>query len=147
MTGLRESEGRPVMETGAAHQVGTVKTLVVDPAEQRVVAVRLAGVKGDADTLRWEDVHAFGADAVTFDGAQRLTKADSRLAQMSDKKHALLGKRVLTDAGNELGSIGDVYFDERDGSLTDLLLVGGADTTVGGSRLLGVGSYAVVVRR
>ncbi len=52
-----------------------------------------------------------------------------------------LQKRVLSDLGNELGTVTDVTVDD-DG------LVEGIETgeaTVAGTRLRGIGSYAVVV--
>ena len=52
-------------------------------------------------------------------------------------------KRVLTSAGDELGTIKDIDFDPETGALTTFLLEGASD--VAADRLIGVGSYAVVV--
>jgi sporulation protein YlmC with PRC-barrel domain len=51
---------------------------------------------------------------------------------------------VLTSTGDELGKVADVDFDATSGALVSLLVDGG--TEVEAARLVGVGSYAVVVR-
>ena len=55
----------------------------------------------------------------------------------------LLGKRVLTDVGDDLGPVDDVEFDPTDGLIQALTLEG---QQVSSDRLLGIGAYAVVVR-
>lgn len=50
---------------------------------------------------------------------------------------------MLTDGGTELGKVDDVDFDPGTGSITYLI---SADDRIAGDRLLGCGSYAVVVR-
>jgi hypothetical protein len=59
------------------------------------------------------------------------------------KDHHLLGKRVLSTGGDDLGKVDDVEFDPGTGTITALLLPGGE---VAGIRLVGVGSYAVVLQ-
>ncbi len=54
----------------------------------------------------------------------------------------MLKRQVLTEHGHPLGKVRDVEFDPADGRVTNLLL---KDTFVDGSRLLGIGKYAVVV--
>ncbi len=135
--------GHKVVSSSDASTVGKVKGFVVDPASRSVVAIRLK--KTDSgDTLRWSDLTAFGADAVTVTGADLIGEPDESVAALTDKDHKVLGKRVLTSAGDELGSVKDVDFDPDSGSVLALVLKDSAD--VAGSRLLGVGSYAVVVR-
>ena len=62
---------------------------------------------------------------------------------MSEKHHRMLGKRVFSTGGDELGKVDDVEFDPDTGTITALFLAGGE---VAGVRLIGVGSYAVVVQ-
>ncbi len=133
---------RPVVNTSDAVTLGKVDSLLVDPSTRRVVAVTVAH-KGTADTLLWPALSAFGPDAVTVTGEDALSAPEGRVAELRGKDAALLGKRVLTDAGDETGTVEDVEFDPATGAVTALL------TTVGeiaGDRLLGVGSWAVVVR-
>ncbi|MFC7754785.1 PRC-barrel domain-containing protein [Tsukamurella soli] len=65
------------------------------------------------------------------------------LVGLCGKDHRALGKRLLDTNGDELGRVDDVEFDPRSGDVTALVL---ADGRVPGTRLVGIGSYAVVVQ-
>jgi sporulation protein YlmC with PRC-barrel domain len=54
-----------------------------------------------------------------------------------------MGKRVLTEGGDGLGTVNDVEFDPADGSIRAILT---GTEEIAGPRMLGLGSYAVVVR-
>lgn len=136
-----EAEGRKVVSTATAETVGKVDDYVVDPAKRSVVAVELK--KTDSgDTVRWSDIVGFGTDAVTVSGAEKITEAPADIEALTGKDHRLRGKRVLSADGDELGEVDDVEFDHESGEITGLVL---KDSTVPGVRLIGVGSYAVVV--
>ncbi len=136
-----DAVGRQVVSTSTAATVGKVDEFVVDPQRQAVVAVLLK--KADSgSTLAWSDIAAFGADAVTVASADNLTEPTPEIASLTGKDHQLIGKRVLSTAGDDLGKVTDVDFDPATGSITNLLLPG---AEIVGARLIGVGSYAVVV--
>jgi uncharacterized protein YrrD len=138
-----DAKGRKVVSSATAATVGKVSRFVVDPATRAVVAVELK--KTDSgDVLRWSDITAFGADAVTVADQGRIGDGGEDVKALSDKAHRVLGKRVLTSTGDELGKVDDVDFDPQSGALTALLVDKGDE--VAATRLLGVGSYAVVVR-
>lgn len=141
MTRFSEAKGRQVVSTATADTVGTVSELVVDPVTRSVLALQLRKAES-GDTLRYTDITAFGADAVTVSGADRITEPGEDVTALLGKDHQLVGKRVLTSAGDEIGKVGDVEFSPESGRLTTIHL---DDGEVGGQRLLGVGSYAVVV--
>ena len=137
-----DAKGRQVVSTTTADTVGKVAEFVVDPSSRSVVAVQLR--KADnGDTLRWPDITAFGTDAVTVSGDDKISPADDEILALTGKDHLVVGKRVLSDAGDELGQVSDVEFDAGSGAVTQLLLGSGE---VAGKRLIGVGSWAVVVR-
>lgn len=138
-----EAKGRKVVSTSTAQTVGKIATFVIDPATATVVAVVLKKSVVDGHTLQWSDITGFGADAVTINGPELLVTAEGHLAELAGKASAVLGKRVLTESGNEIGEVRDVDFDGIDGSVRALVL---ASAEVAGTRLIGVGSYAVVVR-
>ncbi len=140
---LSELKDHPVMSLESANRVGRVAGAVVDPATRSVVALRLRKTSGDGDTLHWEDVTALGQDAVTVAGQRLVTEARGRAEALSGKEHELVGKRVLTSAGDEAGEVTDVDVDPESGAVARLLT---SEGDVEGGRLVGVGSYAVVVR-
>lgn len=138
-----EVKGHKVVATSTASTVGKVKGLVVDPATRSVHALLLRKTEA-GKVLRWSAMTAFGADAVTVSGADVIVEEDESVTALMGKKHDVLGKRVLTTAGDELGEVRDVDFDLETGAITALVLKDADD--VEGSRLIGVGGYAVVVR-
>jgi sporulation protein YlmC with PRC-barrel domain len=137
-----QARKRKVVSSSTAETVGKVNDFVVDPATRRVVAVILKKSDG-GDVLRWSDLTAFGADAVTVSGADRIGNGDEQVQALTGKDHRLVGKRVLTSGGDELGKLHDVDFDPETGGLSRLLVEDGPE--VPADRLLGVGSFAVVV--
>lgn len=139
-----EAQGHKVVSTTTAETLGQIDGFVVDPADRSVVALELRS-RQDGDIVRWTAIRSFGADAVTVDSPDALTTADEPVAALRGKAHELLGKRVLTTEGDERGAVVDVDFDTDTGAVVRLLL-GDQGAHVPGSRLIGVGSYAVVVR-
>ncbi|MEU6994982.1 hypothetical protein ABZ953_30545 [Streptomyces sp. NPDC046465] len=140
---LSQTVGRPVVSASDAAHIGTVAGLVVDPEGPEgalITAVRLEGVKDGGDVIAWADVHAVGPDAVVVGAptAARFTSADSSESQN------LLGKRLLTELGDTIGTLADVAFDPGSGRIDTLH--GSRGDRIAGARLLGVGSYAVVIR-
>lgn len=136
-----DATGRKVVSTATAATVGKIDGFVVDPKSRAVLAVHVKKSAGGG-ILAWSDITAFGADAVTVADTDPLTDAGDDVAALSGKDHQLVGKRVLSTTGDELGKVDDIEFDPESGALTTLLL---AETDVAGARLVGVGSYAVVV--
>ena len=137
-----EAKGHRVMSTSEAVTVGRVKSLVVDVPAARVVALQLRKTPGEGNLLTWEDMSAFGRDAITVEAGSVITVATGDLVRLSDKQHDAIGKRVLTTEGVELGSVQDIDFDLADGSIVSVLT---ETDEVAGSRLLDLGSYAIVV--
>ena len=139
-----ECRKRDVVTTSTAETVGRVDVFVVEPAAARVGAIRLDKVSGDARFLSWDDVESFGQDVVTIASADVLRPADGPREESIRKESRILGKRVLTDAGRELGTVEDVEFDPNDGRVTTIMT---GREQFDGARLRGIGSYAVVVAR
>jgi uncharacterized protein YrrD len=143
VTRFSDAAGRQVVSTSTAETLGQVEEFILDPQRHVIAALRLKKTS-QADTLLWTDITAFGADAVTVAGVEKLATAGPQLTALGGKDHRVLGKRVLSTAGDELGTINDVEFDPETGTVTALVLVTG---DIAGIRLIGIGSYAVIVHR
>ncbi len=137
-----ETKGRKVVAMSTADTVGQLRGFLVDPASHSVVALRLKKTEG-GDVLRWDDLTAFGVDAITIGDPKAITELDGELKALSGKRRRMLRKRVLTTGGDELGTVADVEFDPDTGGLTTIMLQ--EDAEISGDRLVGIGSYAVVV--
>lgn len=136
--------GRKVVSRSSAQELGTVNHLLVD-AELRRIAAVVIGRGKKAQLVEWAQVSGFGLDAVmvTDEGALR-PPADDRERAAADGKLELLGKRALSEAGNELGELDDVTFDAGTGALEELLI---GDRRIPAGSLLASGSYAAVFSR
>jgi sporulation protein YlmC with PRC-barrel domain len=139
---FRRSAGRKVVSRSSAKELGSVGHLLVDARQRRIAAVVIGRGK-KAQLVDWAQLSGFGPDAVMVvdEGALRPPSDDRERAAAAGKLE-LVGKRALSERGNELGELDDVTFDADTGVLEDLLI--GARRVHAGA-LLGSGSYAAVL--
>jgi len=138
-------KGRKLVDTASADTVGKVDGFLLDPTTRAVVALEFKKTS-HGSVVAWSDLTAVGADAVTIGSATVLSDHDERQADLASKDGEVLKKRVLADAGEDLGSVRDVDLDPETGALVELVVGSKKEQqSIAGSRLLGVGSYAVVV--
>lgn len=139
---FRRAVGRKVLSRASAEDLGVVNHLLVD-AQQRQITAVIIGRGKKAQLVEWAQLSGFGPDAVMVsdEGALR-PPVDDREEAAADGQLEMVGKRVLTDTGNELGTIDDVTFDSDTGALESLQI---DDRDIPAAALLGSGSYAAVV--
>ena len=119
---FRDSLGRKVVSRASAQELGAVNHLLVDD-QQRQVSVVVIGKGKKAQFVDWTSLSGFGPDAVMVEDESSLrVAADERERAAADGKLELVGKRSLTELGNELGPIDDVTFDAASGALEDLVI-------------------------
>ena len=139
---FKGSAGRKVLSRSSAKELGAVSHLLVDALQRRIAAVVIGRGK-KAQLVDWEQLSGFGPDAVMVvdEGALR-PPADDREWAAAEGRLELVGKRTLSERGNELGELDDVTFDADSGVLEELLI---GDRRVPAGSLLGSGSYAAVL--
>jgi len=125
----KAGQGMDVVDTATAETAGRVSGFVVDGPSQSISAVLV----GDR-IVSW-DRGAVGSDVVTVEHLEDAPKADAKALNP-------LGKAVFSDDGIALGKVSDIEFDPDSGAILRIVL---GDDEVPGHRLLGLGSYAVVV--
>jgi len=139
---FRGSRGRKVMSRSSASELGSVSHLLVDARQRRVAAVVIGHGK-KAQVIDWAQLSGFGPDAIMVVDEDALRPpADDRERAATEGRLELVGRRALSERGNELGQIEDVTFDADTGVLEDLLI---GDRRVPAGSLLGSGSYAAVL--
>jgi uncharacterized protein YrrD len=139
---FRQALGRKVVSRASAHQLGTVAHLL-PAADCRTVAAVVIGRGKKAQLVDWDHVSGFGADAVMVaDDAALRAPSDHREHSAASGKLELLGKRTLSELGNELGPVIDVLFDPVSGVIETLAVAG---RQIPAEALVGAGSYAVVI--
>ena len=137
------ASGRKIVSRASAEELGKLAHIVVD-VQRRQVASLVVGKGRKALLVAWEDVSGFGPDAVMVADESALHEPrDDHERAAADGKLDLVGKRALSDMGNDLGTVTDVAFDPATGALETLVL---GDREEPAASLLGVGSFAAIVR-
>ena len=133
--------GRKVISRSSAEELGPLTHLVVDVPGRRVS--RLVVGKGrKARVVDWGRVSGFGPDAVILDGDDALRAPADGERGLVRGDLDMVGRRALSERGNEVGTIDDVIFDPASGEILTVV-VGAREHPA--SALLGAGSYAVVL--
>lgn len=137
-----ESRKRKIVSTTTAETVGKVSGFVVDPVARRVLALEVKKSQS-GDVLTWPQITGFGPDAVTVGAPSAIGSAPDEVASLQGKRNTMLGKQVLSTDGDRLGEVSDVEFDPETGSVEAIHV---DQASVPGDRLVGIGTFAVVVR-
>ncbi|WP_030749060.1 PRC-barrel domain-containing protein [Streptomyces sp. NRRL S-31] len=128
------TRGLPVISAEEATVLGTVDELTVDAHTRSVAWLRLKGAPKDRAVIGWDAVEAVGHDAV-------IVRSRPITGPAPEHREAL-GSRVLTERGVEHGTVKDIAYDPVSGKLLTLYTALG---DIPGHRLIGLGSYAVIV--
>jgi sporulation protein YlmC with PRC-barrel domain len=138
---LSQILGHPVISAEDARPAGAVAGLGIDPRTGRITELYLRDTGQAGDTVAWAQVRGVGPDAVIIDavGGDHGT-ARPRAEKNAEKK--LLGKRILTEYGEDIGTLTDLTFDPETGGIGELHI--GREQVPGGL-LLGLGPYALVI--
>lgn len=143
MTRLRGAIGRKVVSRETAETIGHLQGVLLDVASRRVIAVQVGKGRG-ARVADWSAVTGMGPDAVVVATEGSLREPSHEREQRFVKGDvAVLDGRVLSDRGNLHGSLDDLELDDSTGEVVALLA---GDHQIGGSRLLAIGGYAIVVQ-
>ena len=125
----KDAGGLLVITRDSGKKVGKVEDLVLDRQGSRVLGILVdeAGWFREAKVVAWPSFHVIGLDAVIIDEEASAKKA-SEVPEMSEVLgggNVLIGARVETTDGRELGKIEDFYFDPETGIVKGFELSGG----------------------
>ncbi|WP_336249915.1 hypothetical protein [Stomatohabitans albus] len=133
---------RPVMAVATASELGRVSGFGVDPETCRVAFVRF-GRGSNTRLVAWETLAGIGPDAVMVADHGRIKAPhtpEEELIAHGDR--GLLGHRVLSEIGNDLGTVTDFDFDATSG---EVLRIVTDHMTLDGDVLRRVGPAGVIV--
>jgi uncharacterized protein YrrD len=130
---LSEIRGRRVVSRSSAETLGAVSDVSVTPNPATVSAIHVGkGRKGE--TIGWAEIVGIGPDAVIV--------TDDAAATPETEGASPMGRLLLSELGNAIGSVTDVEFDETSGTVISLA----TDTAlIEGDRLIADGPYAIIV--
>lgn len=121
--------GQGVYSLADGTRVQSVKDLLINEQNDAIIALLVdeGGLLGTSTVVPIEAVRVFGPSAVLIEDAQAVIAAanDPRVSDVLGRKVSLLGTRVISTEGEELGTIGDMYFDERSGQIQGYEVSGG----------------------
>jgi uncharacterized protein YrrD len=125
----KDAGGLPVMTRDSGKNVGKVQDLLLDRQGSRILGILVdeAGWFKEARVVAWPSLRAMGLDAVIIDEEASVKKASEvpEMTEVLDRGNVLVGVRVETTEGRELGKIEDFYFDPETGIVKGFELSGG----------------------
>lgn len=122
----KDTRGLKVVSIADGTQIGTVDEVYLDLAAKQVVGFTITQGRGpfggaldNAPTVAASAVHALGHDALTLDD---VTAAHAAWVEAAygplETLDALVGRKVITEGGTDVGTIATVEFDERTFAIT-----------------------------
>lgn len=124
----KKTLGMPVYSVREGQNLGTVKTIVIDPAEKAVIAlvIERRRMTREERVIPFTHIQSIGDDVIVVDkatSAERKANLPHIIRQMRTPLH-LLGARVFTIGGKTLGKIEEFQFDTQSGKIVTLEIGG-----------------------
>jgi len=108
--GIDKIIGMPVLSRATGERLGEVHDLYIDPAQGILMGVTIKAPNGKLGGIDFQNIYSFGQDAVMAHDESRITVLNEEwVAQHPHAKKHLIGTNVMTEGGNHLGEIGDIY--------------------------------------
>ena len=121
--------GQSVVSYSDGRKLDSVKDVLLGETNTSIVALLVdeGGLLSSSRVVPMEEVHSFGRDAVVITGSEAVVSAsaDPEVKAIINRNDKLLGKRVMTNTGDLLGTISDMYFQERTGQIAGFEVSGG----------------------
>jgi uncharacterized protein YrrD len=125
----KDARGLLVITKDSGKKVGKVEDLILDRQGSRVLGILVdeAGWFKEAKVVPWPSFRVIGLDAVIIDDEASAKKASEvpEMSEVLEGGNVLVGARVATTDGRELGKIEDFYFDPDSGVVKGFELSGG----------------------
>ncbi len=114
----------PVISLEEGHQIGIIKSLVVDPSLKRVAAliIEQKGWFNDQKFIPYSNIHCVGEDAVTVKHGTMVQKGGNlpEIISLTKSKVKVSGTRIVTKSGTLLGEADDYYVNLATGEMIGL---------------------------
>ena len=99
--------GRPIVAVSNGEKIDTVHDVVFDHNANQVLALLVdeGGWFSSAKEVPFGSIRSFGEDAVMIGSADDITtsREDGQLKEALEAKHSLIGMKLLTSDGQDLG--------------------------------------------
>jgi len=102
--------GMSVLSRASGNKLGEVYDLYIDPAQGILMGITVKAPNGKFGGIDFRNVYSFGQDAVMVNDENHVTLLNEEwIAQHPHAKKHLIGTNVLTEGGNHLGEIGNIF--------------------------------------
>ncbi|MDF9407719.1 PRC-barrel domain-containing protein [Pelotomaculum isophthalicicum JI] len=113
-----------VISLEEGQQIGTVKGLIVDPANKKVAAliIEQKGWFKEQRFIPYHKVHSVGSDAITIEKNTCVEKASnlSEIVRLLKDKVGVIGSKIVAENGTVLGYVDEFYVDLETGAIAGL---------------------------
>ncbi len=125
----RDILNKPVVSYDTGERFDKVKDLVFDQNNNQLLGLLIeeAGWFSSAKVILLKDVKAIGPDAVIVPSKSSVVSTNeiAVIGQILERNNILKGTHIMTTDGRDLGTMLDLYFDERTGSVEGYEVSGG----------------------
>lgn len=130
--------GKEVVEQATGEKQGTVHDLVLDSKALSFIALLVGGMIGRDRVVRWNSVVSVG-DVVVIGDEAPLAKLgdDPEVAHLHEKGHRVTGTEIISEEGEKLGTVSDLFVDDR-GRVIGYEVSGGTISDLRGRKFLPV---------
>ncbi len=102
--------GMTVLSKATGNRLGAVQDLYIDPVEGLLKGVTIQTADGKLAGIDYKNIYSFGKDAVMAnDDESTVLIEDDWMENHSHAKKHLLGVKIVTESGNLLGQVADIY--------------------------------------
>jgi uncharacterized protein YrrD len=148
---INELFGKKVISRQTGDQMATVRDVVLDRQARRIMGLIIGGGRsGDEQVVRREQILGMG-EYIVVDGAGPFPAIgdDAEIAELHQDAEKITGKKIISAAGEQLGTVGDMYF-SRSGAIIGFelkhgLFSGSDPQVIRGADVQAVGKDAVIV--
>jgi uncharacterized protein YrrD len=122
-----ELKGRAVVSLTQAEKIGSVASVILDPAASRVAGLTVrTGILGGAKILRASDIRSLGIDAVTIHDSSLLHDDTGEVPELKDLPtlDEMIEMKIISESGQLLGTLGNVEIDPDQYQITRYELSG-----------------------
>lgn len=122
-----ELKGRAVVSLSQAEKIGSVVSVILDPAASRVAGLTVrTGILGGPKLLRASDIRSLGIDAVTIHDSSLLHDDSGEVPELKDLPTLddMIEMKIISESGQLLGALGNVEIDPDQYQITRYELSG-----------------------
>lgn len=115
MQKMNELFGKRVISQLTGNQVATVREVVLDPEARQIVALIISGGRSSGEqVVRMGQILGMG-EYVVVDETRPLqpSSGDAEIVELRKGAEQITGKKMMSATGEQLGTVGDMYLNQR----------------------------------